>query len=548
MSCPETWRLGVYVDGEVDANELRELEGHLVGCEACRRQVLDLQTEARLLADVAADRPAPPAPEIVASSAQGLAIGVPASLGLIGAAAAVLTTLVDTRLPSGTEWLRPGRWFGVNDMILDVLFAVRDQAPGAFEFALAIAATASVAALATLAARLLGRRVEAGPRWSALLLLAPLGLLLPAQTAQAGVDLRTDQPVHILADEVIEDTLVTSGESLIVEGVVKGDVLAFGERLAIRGRVEGSVFLAGREVEISGTVLGNTHVFAHQARVEGEIGKGLYAGADRFVLTDESRVGRGALVVGERVVVEGEVGLDGYFFAGEVELAGAVGRDLEFGGETLRLLAGAQVGRDLTARVAETDRVRIDPGAQVVGERDVHVDMRVQHALDDYTSPRFYVWRVVWLVAAFGLGMALFLLLPGLFEGRVATAPAFFRALGLGFAVLVMTPIAMVIIALTVVGIPLAVLGIGLYLSAFYLSHLCVAALVGASLVRPAGSARRRFAVVFLVGLLALTVAYHLPIFGGLLRLVGLLLGLGLLLDRARAVWELRQGGAAASA
>ncbi len=548
MSCPEAWQLGVYVDGELEANDLREIEGHLVGCEACRRHVLDLQTEARLIADVVADRPAPAAPAVVASSAQGLAIGVPATLGLLGAALAVLTTLVDSPLPSGTEWLRPARWFGVNDMILDVLFTLRDQAPGALEFALAIAATASVAALATLAARLLGRRVEAGPLWSALLVLAPLAVLLAAPSARAGADIRTDQPVHILADEVIEDTLVTSGDSLIVEGTVKGDVLAFGERVAIRGRVEGSVFLAGREVEISGTVLGNAHVFSAQARVEGEIGKGLYAGADRFVLTDEASVGRSALAVGDRVVVEGQVALDGYFFAGEVELGGSVGRDLEFGGETLRLLAGSRVGRDLTARVGEAERVRIDPGALVAGEQDVREDMRVQHALEDYSSPRFYVWRVVWLVAAFALGMALFLLLPGLFEGRVATAPAFFRALGLGFAALVLTPIAVVVIALTVVGIPLAVLGAGLYLSAFYLSHLCVAALVGASLVHPAGSARRRFAIAFLVGLVALTVAYHLPIFGGLLRFVGLLLGLGLLLDRIRVVWDQRFGGAEAPA
>ena len=56
MSCFSEWKLTVYLDGELSADELRPLETHLVSCQSCRALVVSLREEAELLSDVLQER------------------------------------------------------------------------------------------------------------------------------------------------------------------------------------------------------------------------------------------------------------------------------------------------------------------------------------------------------------------------------------------------------------------------------------------------------------------------------------------------------------
>lgn len=541
MTCPAEWRLGVYVDDELDPVTLRQVEGHLVGCEACRRRVLELQSEARLLADVLADRPLPPETTVITSSARGLAAGLPASLGVLGLVLAVATFLFENRVPSGMEWLRPVRWLGVNEMILDLIFALRDQAPGVVDFAAAIAVTASVAALITFLANLLIRRAL-GTASLGLALVA--ALLAMAQPGRAEVDLRFDEAVHVAADETIESTLIVTGDSLILDGTVKGNVVAFSERVIVRGVIEGELVMAGRELELSGVVKGNVHGFGEQLRIEGRVDGSVYGGFDRITITSDAEIGRDLAVVTGRLVHEGRVGRDLSTGAALAELRGSVGRHLEFWGEKVEARTGGAVGGDFTAHVGDAEDVSLDEGYQVAGATDVRIGDRLPHMMSHYGDPAFYLWRVVWLAAAFAVGLLLYTLAPWLFAGGLDTGVDFIRALGFGFAFLILGPVVLVLVALTVVGVPLAVIGAGAYCMVWYLAAIAVAALVGRAVTRLASDSLRDFGLALLAGLVLLTIAYHLPWIGGLLHFLGLLLGFGLLFERGRAAWEGR--GAAA--
>lgn len=543
MSCPPDWNLGVYVDQELVGGELRELEGHLVGCERCRRRVLDLQAEARLLTDTYGERPPAAEPALVARSAQGLATGVPASLGVLGIAVAVAGLVFDVGLPRGTDWLLPSRWLGVNEMILDVLFILRDRAPGALEFGLAVALTASVAAGVSFGAGVLLRRFEGPARLGGLLLLLVLSWAsVPAQALVLQLD---QASVLVAADEVIDETLVASGESLVIEGVVKGNVVAFCERVSIRGRVEGEVFAIGREVEILGEVTGGVHVFGEQGRIEGRVDGTTIAGFDRITVSPDARLGGDFGAVSARLVFEGQVARDLHALTKSTELRGSIGRHLEFSGEELEVTGTAAIGGHLAAHVPAIESVRIAEGARVTGERRIEPDEHMRHMTSEYRNPAFYLWRVVWLAAAFGVGLLLHLFLPALYAGEVDSSGAFFRTLGLGLAVVVLTPLCLVLVALTVVGLPVALIGLGFYVLAWYVAGLLVAFLVGQAVLRRGAGTLRDFGLALLAGLVVLAVAYHLPWLGGLLRFLGLLLGYGLLADAVMRGWRGRPALAA---
>lgn len=543
MSCPPEWVLGAYAEDELQDAERSGAESHLVGCESCRRRVVELQAEARVISDVLWDR-APleaPAPEVVAP-AKGLATGVPVTLGVLASVIAVLGFLFESRMPSGMDWARPARWFGVHEMILDVLFTLRDEVPGMVELALAIAVTASVAALITFVSSALLRRIG-DPRALGGVLLLGLGLVLGGpSSARAATEFRLDESVHIGPDQVLERGLVHSGDSLVIDGKVVGDVVAFAERVTIRGIVEGDVWVMTREFELSGEVEGNLHVLGEQSRISGKVEGSLYLGSDRATLAPKAQIARDALVVADRFVHEGTIGRDLTALVSRGEIQGSVGRHAEFWCEHLEVRAGTIVAGDLTAHVNDAEDARIDEAVEVGGARDVlSGDRALRRIRSHYQSPTFYLWRLVWLAAAFAVGLLLHRLAPSLFEGRVASSAEFFRAFGLGFAFAVLTPVVLLLLALTLVGVPLALIGGASFLLAWYLAVILVATLVGRAILSPESDSLRSQGLALLLGLLLVTFAFHLPWIGGLLRFVGMLLGAGLLVDRAVSAWNARR-------
>jgi anti-sigma factor RsiW len=537
VSCFPEATYSVYVDGELQPNEQRAVERHLMTCRACRAQVLALRDEATLFSDVLHERAPAAVPRVARTRpARGLALGMLPALALTAVAAFAIGALAETYLPGSI--LNPIRLRGVSSMAFDLIFMLRDRAPGLLELALAVAATAGASAVLTFSLTAVFRR-WAGPGLASLVCLA---LLSSPQPSAAHFGLHEHRDIQVAAGEIHEGTLVAwSGRTVNVDGVVDGDLIVFTERLAVRGEVRGNILGFARDLEISGTVTGSVYLCSGHTAVSGSVGRDLYAMTEDFRLSTGARVERDSFVLASTAVLEGSAGRDVLGAVDWMEVRGHVGRNVKIRGGRLALLDTARVGGDVRAELPGGQEIEVAAGAQVQGEVTSSVySSRHGPRLERYREARFWIWIAIELVAAFLFGMLLYLLVPGIFQGQLATTGRFFRSVGVGFLALAIAPLVIAVGACTLVGLPIAVVGAFLFVTALYVSGILVAALVGTALVHPRDPGSHAFGLALLVGLTVVIVAIELPFLGAPVTVLIVLTGLGLLVERARHAWQAR--------
>lgn len=542
MSCLPEYTCALYVDRELLPDAVREVEAHLIHCQRCRRTILALQEEAGLLAallqepDAAPARRAPPR-----ARARGLAMGLGPSLVVAGLVATVAGWLVDQR-PPGFSWMNPFDFIGAYEMAFDAIFMLRDAAPAIFDLGIAVGATTGLAALLTFVGTALLRRATGTRAAVFLLAAATASLVLPATRAEA-LDLRWDQPsVEIARSEALDDNLVASAETVEVDGTVRGDVVAMADRVTIRGVVVGNVFAFGREVLVTGRIDGALHMACEHCSLEGEVTRSLYAAGENVSITETGRVGRDVYLFGEGLRMDGRGGRD--LFAGGkwVEVRGELGRSVHTHSERVAVFGEARIGQDLVIAIPENGESEVAPAATIGG--DVSESL-IEHAMPahghGWTDAGFYLRALVFVVSAFLVGMLLHALMPVVFLGQMETSGEFLRCLGYGFVALIVTPVVLVLCAVTVVGIPIAILGGFVYLTLLFVSAIVVAALVGTSITGADPESTHGFGIALLVGLILVAAAGNLPFVGGLLRLLIALAGMGLLVTTAWESWRERR-------
>jgi cytoskeletal protein CcmA (bactofilin family) len=517
MTCPseETWT--AYADDEAPRAELHELEAHLAGCPDCRRLVLALREENRLLARVLDEIPQAETPRSAALP------GVAAAVGVLVAVAVGLHAASDWLAGLGRE--SPASLVDERRLVLGLLFEtvfyVLREGASMLETIVTTFVLPGLIVVGGLVALSLRRRWAGG----ALVVAALLALAGPSSALEVrGAGSKHDRIV-VGAGEIVDDSLVAAGDTVAVDGTVTGNLFAAGHRVILRGTVKGDLVAVAERVEIEGTVDGNVFTAGDTVVIRGSVGRSVHGAGGTVRVETSGRVEGDLLGFAEAIDLDGRVGRDFLAFSGLTNVRGGVGRNVSVRTRRLHLEAPAKIGGSLVAYVRDAAGVQLDRGAIVTGQTETRFAPK---AKSRYARPGFYVWKLIWLVAAFVTGLALHALLPGLFAARLPAGGALLRAAGLGFVALVAVPAAAILLMLTLVGLPAGLMVLALWLAGLYIAQILVATLVGRGLLQRAGAPPASFVPVLLVGLVFVAVAVNFPYVHSLVRLVVLVLGLGL--------------------
>lgn len=176
------------------------------------------------------------------------------------------------------------------------------------------------------------------------------GTLVVAPAARA---VEFDDDGIIAADEVIDDDVFISSDTVMVEGAVNGNLFASGGSVAISGKVNGDVVVAGGDVTVSGLVNGNLAFLGQSLSVEGAIRGSVYALGASLALEPSAAVGRNVFFNGFGMETEpgSGVGRDVLVSGYQALLAGRVDQDVH--AEVAALQLEGVVGRDVMAKVSE---------------------------------------------------------------------------------------------------------------------------------------------------------------------------------------------------
>lgn len=301
------------------------------------------------------------------------------------------------------------------------------------------------------------------------------------------------------------DSIDSVAGSIVIHGTVTGDVSGVSGyvHVADTGQVDGSVETAAGTVRIDGTVAGS-----------------IETGSGHVEINDGAQIG-GTLNVG----------------AGYLLVDGQVDGDVRANAETITLGPNAVVGGEFRY---DANTFNQDSAATVEGEvvQDTSIGGDGTGPIADLTVPG-WLGIVYSLLANLLLGailLAVFPLFTSTVASRVATNPAMTGAVG--FVALIGIPTVLMLIAITIIGIPLSVLGVFGFAAAIWIAVVLGQYAVGAWVLGVIGRDNRWLALV--VGLVGFAILGAIPILGGLLELIALLLGLGALTGGLRDVYRTR--------
>jgi len=532
MSCPTEAVLAIYADGELPLEEARRTEAHLAGCPRCQRLVEALHAESRLLTRLLDEALAAEPAETKTSWADR----VTALLVVVAAAAGVqaLWRWLATLGEQTSVGLVDTRSLMVSALFEALFYLLREGASMLTSFMTVLGLFVFVAAVIGL---WYWRRRTAG-----VMLLSALLALAASPVSALERRVVKDGNVTIPSDETIDDSVFAAGDTVSVDGTVTGNLLVCARRVSVRGTVKGDLVALGQRVELDGNVEGNVVTAGEELALRGPVGRSLHAFVKHAGIDREAKIEGDAITFAQAADLEGQVGRDLLVFAGITNLRGDVARHASAWTGRLKVEGPVKIGGDFTANVADKDHLTVDSRVTVLGKTETHFEADKRKSSGEgsrYTRPSFYVWKAVWLAAAFFTGLVLSRLWPSFFAYRLGDTSSILKPLGIGFLVLIAGPVGIVLLGITMVGLPLALLALALWIAALYLSGIVVGGIAGRALLERRGATPPPpFSLALIVGLVVVTVAASIPYLGGLVRLCVLLLGLGIATVQASRTWK----------
>jgi hypothetical protein len=333
--------------------------------------------------------------------------------------------------------------------------------------------------------------------------------------------------------ELIKGDFIVAGSEVNNMGTVTGDLIAGTEDFYNNGQVGGDIIVGTNHANIEGEVDGDVRIGAQTLDIGGIIHKNVTAFSNRLIVDG---IVEGSLTAfGNSVIITGEVGGDYRGAMASTSINGIIKGNVDLRTRQIDFGPSAVIEGNLIYR--SPHKIIIPEGAvngnvKWIESKDTEIEKeKWQSQFNGFGS----IWKILSGVGYLLIGIVLYLLARRFFinSGRqIKTKPGL--SIGIGFLILIVTPIAALLFMITIIGIPLSLITLIVYGLAIYLTRLPVAQFISQLISRKDEGSL----FTFVIGLILLTVAVKIPYAGFVFSFIITLFGLGGYLLAARSYTE----------
>lgn len=318
----------------------------------------------------------------------------------------------------------------------------------------------------------------------------------------------------------VNDDYYAAGGTVDIDADIVGDLVVSGGDLFVGHRIQGDVMAAGGSLNIRGEILDDIRTAGGDITIDATIGDDLFAAGGEINVSSGTAIGGEAWLAGGDVLMAGTIKKDLLIGAGNIRISGTIHGDVELEGGEIQILEGALIEGNLHYK--SPNEAKIHSNAKIAG------DVTYEQVEWGHSHRGYGIFFSLTMVAA---GIVLFLVFPGFTmsaAGMISADP--WKNLGVGFALLVVAPIAAILLMGIVLGIWVGMSILALYfvalLTGFLISCFFLGDLGARVLHKDVATTGRRLLSVA-IAIILLGFIQLIPVIGGLLIFALLLLGLG---------------------
>jgi len=336
--------------------------------------------------------------------------------------------------------------------------------------------------------------------------------------------------VTVSQDENVKN-LYTAGNMISINGDIEKSLYAAGNVITINSNIENNVNVAGNTIVIRGSVGDSVHVAAGNIVIEGEIKEDLFLGGGNIIISKSASIGGDLIIGGGTVDIQGSVTGDIRLGGGEVIINSKVGGEIKAKIDSLTFGSQAEVvGKVIYSSSKE---VVLEEGANLLGGIEFNEIKAKEIDKGNIFGFFFVLFSLGFLIKLLGT-IAVGFVLIYVFKDFVSKIirqglSHFWSNLGRGFAVLILTPVACLILLVTIIGAWIAGL-VGIAYAFVLLLSLALASIIFGSWLIKVIKKRDKYLVnwqAVVLGAIVLQLVVLIPFVGWIAGLIFMLIGLG---------------------
>lgn len=320
-----------------------------------------------------------------------------------------------------------------------------------------------------------------------------------------------------------------AGGSVFINSDTVGDLYAAGGTVIVEGAVEQDLVVAGGTVTLNGTVGGDVRVAGGNIIINGPVGGDVLVAGGTVHLTEKASVlgdlavGSGDLIVDAPVT--GTVKIGGGVVTLNSNMPGAVS---VMSSETLTIGSKAVIPNSITHK--GISEATVQEGAQIGTINFEMVQNQGKGHVGGMIATLFTITFVIKIIALVLAGLLLMKLFPHTSRESVEYMQrGMWANLGIGFLALIVGPIAFFILLISFFGMYIAFLLLFTWLTMLLLAALVASVFVGAWIVKiltKKGEMKYDWQSL-LIGVVALGILMLVPVVGGLIFFILMLMAFG---------------------